>query len=240
MLVENAREFGIKFLTIYTFSKENWKRNPIEVSNLMELLRSTVFKEIDDLIKNGVSLQVSGDLSGMPLPQRKAMEYAIERTSGQKDLVLNLALNYGGRQEILMATREIAQSVKNGTLSIENIDESYFSSCLYTGSLPDPELLIRTGGEYRLSNFLLWQTSYTELFITEKYWPDFDKDELFKAIKSYLSRERRFDPERKTLMLPELLRIGPLAVRSWGLMCAIAFAVGMFLAYKRAPRFNIK
>ncbi|MFP4458101.1 MAG: isoprenyl transferase [Candidatus Zixiibacteriota bacterium] len=191
-IVEIAREINIKVLTLYTFSSENWSRSQEEINALMQLLKSSVFKELNDLIKNGVRLRVSGDLDGLPLAQKKAMKYAIEKTAKCDKLILNLALNYGGRQEIIQAVQKIAQDCKNDKFAIEDIDDSLFESYLYTSGLSDPDLLIRTGGNSRISNFLLWQLSYTEILILEKYWPDFQKEDFVMAVLDFANRDRRF------------------------------------------------
>lgn len=191
-VVKAAAELGIKYLTLYTFSLENWKRPKDEVSALMSLLTRTTRNEIDELHINNVKLTTIGRLHGLSRIERLALEEAMRQTRGNTGLVLNLALNYGGRAEILDAVRAIANSVKAGILSVAEIDEELFSSFLYTAALPDPDLLIRTSGEMRISNFLPWQTSYTELYIIDTLWPDFGRKELFEAIADFQSRERRF------------------------------------------------
>ncbi|MBN1755237.1 di-trans,poly-cis-decaprenylcistransferase [bacterium] len=191
-IVRLSGELGLKVLTLYTFSKENWKRPPKEVSFLMNLLRDTVFNELNELMENRVRLMVSGDLDGMPLSQRKSLKYGMNKTRDNSGLVLNLALNYSGREEIVQAVKKICMEVKNGSRGIEEINEEVISSLLYTQGLPDPDLVIRTSGELRLSNFLLWQSSYSELYITPKYWPDFDELDFCEALMDYSNRERRF------------------------------------------------
>ncbi|RMH89438.1 MAG: isoprenyl transferase [Calditrichaeota bacterium] len=191
-VVEAAGELGIEYLTLYTFSKENWKRPVTEVSTLMKLLVSALRKEIDELMKNNVRLRAIGDINDLPEFARDELVQAIERTSHNTGLNLNLALSYGGRSEILAAVRELAYRVRNGELHPEDIDEEIFSGALYTRGIPDPDLLIRTSGEERISNFLLWQLAYTELYITRTLWPDFRKREFYTAIVDYLRRERRF------------------------------------------------
>ena len=191
-VVEACGEIGVKYLTLYTFSSENWRRPRHEVSALMSLLSRTTRDALDDLLRNNVKLITTGRINGLPLERRRVITEAVERTRNNTGLVLNLALNYGGRTEILDAVRAIANAVKAGMLDINDIDEELFSSFLYTSGVPDPDLLIRTSGERRISNFLLWQTSYTELYIIETLWPDFGRRELFEAVLDYQQRERRF------------------------------------------------
>ncbi len=191
-VVKAATEIGVKYLTLYTFSVENWKRPRSEVAALMSLLSRTTRKEIDELIKNDVKLITTGRIAGLSASRRKVLSTAVERTRANKGLVLNLALNYGGRTEILDAVRAIANAAKAGYINPSEINEETFSEFLYTAGLPDPDLLIRTSGEMRLSNFLLWQTSYTELLVTDTLWPDFGRKELFETVIEYQKRERRF------------------------------------------------
>lgn len=191
-VVKAAHEIGITYLTLYTFSVENWQRPLSEVTALMTLLARTTIDELDDLMKNDVRLIVTGRLQGLPRLRRKVLEEAIYRTRRNKGLILNLALNYGGRTEILDAVRGVASAVRSGRLEVADIDEELFAGFLYTDGIPDPDLLIRTSGEQRISNFLLWQTSYTELCIIDTLWPDFGRNELFHAIADYQRRERRF------------------------------------------------
>jgi undecaprenyl diphosphate synthase len=191
-VVEIASEIGVKYLTLYTFSVENWKRPKEEVASLMELLSRTTLKELDDLIQNNVRLIVTGRIDELPLGRREVLKSAIRKTSNNTGLTLNLALNYGGRTEIVDAVRAIARDVQKGNISADKIDDSLFSNYLYTAELPDPDLLIRTSGERRLSNFLIWQTSYTEMYITDTLWPDFGKAEFAAAIRDYIKRDRRF------------------------------------------------
>lgn len=191
-VVRAAVEIGVKFVTLYTFSVENWHRPKSEVNALMSLLSRAARDELDDLLKNDVKLITIGRISGLPVARRKILEHAVKRTANNKGLVLILALNYGGRTEILDAVKAIASSVKAGMLSQHEIDETLFSDFLYTADIPDPDLLIRTSGEMRISNFLPWQTSYTELYIIDTLWPDFGRTELFMAVQDYQKRERRF------------------------------------------------
>lgn len=191
-VVRASGELGIKFLTLYTFSVENWQRPKDEVSALMSLLTRTTLSEIDELMQNDVKLITTGRMTGIPAIRRKVLTEAVRKTRNNQGLVLNLALNYGGRAEILDAVRSIAEAVRGGILRPEQIDEELFSGFLYTADIPDPDLLIRTSGERRISNFLLWQTSYTELYIIDTLWPDFGREELYRAILDYQKRERRF------------------------------------------------
>ncbi|MCK5145777.1 isoprenyl transferase [bacterium] len=191
-IVELCGEMNIDALTLYTFSTENWRRPADEVSALMKLLLMTLRKEINDLMKNNVRLRILGDLDRLPPDAAKAMRDGVVKTSANTGLSLNLALNYGSRQEMIHAVRSIAGKVKDGSLSLDDINEDVFSDALYTAGLPDPDLLIRTSGELRLSNFLLWQLAYTELYATPVFWPDFKKADLLKAINAFQDRERRF------------------------------------------------
>jgi undecaprenyl diphosphate synthase len=185
-IVKAAGGFGIKVLTLYAFSTENWKRPEDEINALFKLLLAFLKKEFDELNKEGVKLRILGDISKFPEKIQREIEKACEVSSGNSGLQLNIALNYGSRQEILRAYG--LMRAKN----IENPTEEEFSSFLYTQNQPDPDLLIRTSGEMRLSNFMLWQAAYSEIYITEKFWPDFTKEELQKAIEEYNKRARRF------------------------------------------------
>jgi undecaprenyl diphosphate synthase len=185
-------EIGVKYLTLYTFSKENWKRPEAEVTALMKLLLKTINKEVIDLHKNNVKFDVIGDLDMLPKSTSGGLQNGIELTKQNTGLTLSLALNYGSRHEIIQATQKLAKEVLEGSVRLENISEELFSNYLYTKSIPDPDLMIRTSGESRLSNFLLWQIAYTEIYMTNTYWPDFRADELIKAILDYQNRERRF------------------------------------------------
>ncbi|HEX9934976.1 MAG TPA: isoprenyl transferase [bacterium] len=191
-IVEACGELGIGVLTLYTFSTENWRRPREEVSALMILLLRTIRREIDELKKNNVKLHLSGDVQKLPPKTREAMLDGISLTRENTGLVLNLALNYGGREEIVRAIRAIAKQVRMGVLEPDSINAETIQTHLYTSALPDPDLLIRTSGEFRLSNFLLWQSAYTEIVITDVLWPDFRRPHLYRAINDYLSRERRF------------------------------------------------
>jgi len=191
-VVRASGELGLKYLTLYTFSVENWKRPKAEVDALMSLLLRTTRDQISELIKNDVKLVTTGRIGGLSAARRTVLSEAVKRTRNNKGLVLNLALNYGGRTETLHAVKAIANGVKAGMIDLPDISEELFSSFLYTANIPDPDLLIRTSGEQRISNFLLWQTSYTELYIIDTLWPDFGRKELFEAIVEYQKRERRF------------------------------------------------
>ncbi len=190
--VEACGDLGIEVLTLYTFSRENWKRPKWEISALMQLLVRTINSEIEDLIRKNVKVICIGNLNDLPEPTRASMSALIEQTSGNTGLILNLALSYGGRAEIIDAVVEIANKVRRGELDPAQIDDSVFESCLQTAGLPDPDLIIRTSGEFRISNFLLWQVAYAEIYVTSTLWPDFRKRHLLEAIKNYLGRERRF------------------------------------------------
>jgi undecaprenyl diphosphate synthase len=186
--VEAAVQLGIKYLTLFVFSKENWHRPQQEVNELMDLLFKTIKNETHTFEKNNIRLQIIGNLGHLPKRNYQAMQQLIAETAQNKRMILILAISYGARQEILEAAREIADQVQNKKISVENIDESLFQSHLYTAGIPDPELLIRTSGERRISNFLLWQIADSELIFLDKYWPDFTKEDLYKAIAAYQHR----------------------------------------------------
>jgi undecaprenyl diphosphate synthase len=191
-VIEGAGELGVKYLTLYAFSTENWGRPKEEVDALMELLVNTLQKEISSLNKNNVRLGTIGDTEQLPRDCRENLKEAIEETKNNNGLNLLIALNYSGRWEIVKAVKKISEKVKEGLIVPSEIDESLFGQHLQTKDVPDPELLIRTSGEMRISNFLLWQIAYTELYITPKLWPDFRKEDLYEAICEYQKRERRF------------------------------------------------
>lgn len=191
-VTEACAELGIEYLTLYAFSTENWRRPKLEVSALMSLLVDTLSKELKTLNENDIRLQAIGNLSLLPNSTHQALVKGIEDTKDNKRMTLVLALNYSGRWEIAYAAKKMAEEVCESRLSIEDINPESFSRYLNTQSQPDPELLIRTSGEQRLSNFLLWQMAYTELYFTDVLWPDFRKDNLYEAIIDYQSRERRF------------------------------------------------
>ena len=185
-------EIGIGYLTLYTFSTENWSRPRNEVNALMKLLFTTINSEIKKLNEENVKFSIIGDLNDLPEQTLNGLQSGVNLTKENSGLVLTLALNYGSRQEIIDAIKLIAQKVKSGHLLPSQIDSELFSKCLHTKNMPDPDLLIRTSGEHRLSNFLLWQSAYAEIYMTDRFWPDFRKKDLIDAIINYQSRERRF------------------------------------------------
>lgn len=191
-VTEAAAELGIQYITLYAFSTENWNRPPTEVVALMTLLVDTIRKEIETLNKNNIRLLAIGDISKLPSKTYKALQEGIDRTKNNNRMTLILALNYSAKWEIIEATKEIARLANARKIDIENIDDQLFSQHLSTANIPDPELLIRTSGETRLSNFLLWQLAYAEFYFTPIFWPDFNKEQFLKAILSYQNRERRF------------------------------------------------
>lgn len=191
-VVEACVELGIEVLTLYAFSVENWKRPKMEINFLMRNLGEFLVKERDELNRNDIRLMAIGRLEALPYPVRGALYETIEATKANSGLILNLALNYGGRQELIDATKRIIEDTKKSGYSSSSIDENFFARYLYTAGLPDPDLLIRTSGEQRISNFLLWQMSYAEIYVTPKLWPDFRKRDLVDAIDEYNKRERRF------------------------------------------------
>ena len=189
---EGCAELGIEYLTLYAFSTENWNRPKMEVNALMQLLVSTINKEIKTLMDNDISLQAIGDIESLPQSCQTELSQAIEKTANNKKMTLVLALSYSGRWDIMNATKQIAAKCESGVLKAENITNETIEQHLSTSGFPDPELLIRTSGEQRISNFLLWQMAYTEFFITDTLWPDFRREHLYEAIVSYQTRERRF------------------------------------------------
>lgn len=191
-VVEGACELGIPNLTIYTFSTENWNRPKEEVDMLMHLLTKTIAREVPDLDKNGVRVLVTGRLDTLPEECQKSMQEAIDQTAKNTRLNLVLALSYSGRSELVDASRRIARQVADGQLSVDEIDENTVRQNLYHPEIPDVDLMIRTGGDMRVSNFLLWQIAYAELFFTPVLWPDFNKDHLREIVEQFTSRERRF------------------------------------------------
>jgi undecaprenyl diphosphate synthase len=191
-VIEGAVEAGVEYLSLFAFSRENWDRPADEVDALMSLLEEYVAREVEELVDRGVRVRVLGDLSRLTPSAADAVGLVMQRTAANTQLTLNLFISYGSRDEILRATRELAREVAAGTLTPEQIDEAAFSRRLYTADCPDPDLLIRTSGERRISNFLLWQVAYAELFISPVLWPDFTRRELFEAIRDYQLRERRF------------------------------------------------
>jgi undecaprenyl diphosphate synthase len=191
-IVEAAGELKLSILTLFTFSTENWQRPREEVSAIMNLLYETTKRELSELEKNNVKFITTGKIEELSLRRKEILEKAIQRTKDNTGLVLNLALNYSGRSEILDAVKKISNDISSSIIKPDNLDEKLFSSYLYTKELPDPDLLIRTSGEMRISNFMLWQTSYTELYVTEVLWPDFSVNDFYQAIWAYQSRQRRF------------------------------------------------
>ncbi len=191
-ITEAAAELGVKYLTLYAFSKENWNRPKYEVDALMSLLVSTIGKEVTTLQKNNIRLKAIGDIASLPLKNQRELEKAITLTKNNSRMTLVLALSYGSRWEILQAAKSMAHKYKEGLISDDDFVESSFEAELNTTGFPEPELMIRTSGEKRISNFLLWQLAYAELYFTEKLWPDMRKEDLFEAILDYQRRERRF------------------------------------------------
>lgn len=190
--LEACREIGVSILTLYAFSTENWRRPVEEVEALMQLLGEAVADEAAELAREGIQLRVSGELSSLDPGLRREVERVIELTRENRNLILNVAYNYGGRAEIAAAVRRLARDLTAGQLPADAIDETALERYLYTAGLPDPDLLIRTGGEQRISNFLLWQIAYTELYFCDVYWPDFERTHLLDAIRVYQQRKRRF------------------------------------------------
>ena len=191
-IVRICGEIGVKYLTLYTFSSENWSRPNKEVSAIMNLLMKTISKEISNLHKNNVRFNAIGDLNSLPKNSFQGIKRGIEKTKENTGLNLTLALSYGGRQELLSAVKSIIQKVTSELIKLEDINENEIMNELYTKNMPDPDLLIRTGGEKRISNFLLWQIAYTELYMTDTFWPDFREDSLLKSILDFQHRQRRF------------------------------------------------
>ena len=191
-IVRVCGEIDVSFLTLYTFSSENWNRPETEVSAIMKLLFSTIRKEIDNLEKNNVRLTTIGNLNDLPKETRKNIKNGISQTQDNTGLNLILALSYGSRQELIRAIRRIGNRIESSQIKSDDITDDVLESELYSAGVPDPDLVIRTGGEYRLSNFLLWQAAYSELLITEKHWPEFRENELLNGIIDYQNRQRRF------------------------------------------------
>lgn len=191
-IVEVSGQIGIKYLTLYTFSTENWKRPKTEVTMLMKLLIRSIRDETDRLNQNNVKLIATGDLDNLPDKVRKELDDAMSTTKDNDLMTLNLALSYSGRWDILNAVKKIAVEQQNKNFDLNSLNEDLFSEFLATKGIPDPDLLIRTGGEFRISNFLLWQIAYSEIYIDDCYWPDFKRDNLYKVIYDFQKRERRF------------------------------------------------
>lgn len=191
-VIETTADLGIPYLTLYAFSQENWKRPRTEIEALMGLLKRYIRTERKELIEKGIRVRAIGDIERLAHGSREELDELITDTAANERLTVTLALSYGGRSEIVEAVRRIARQVRAGELDPEAIDEEVFADRLYTADLPDPDLLIRTSGELRISNFLLWQIAYTELYVTEVLWPDFDRDAFLDAVAAYQGRERRF------------------------------------------------
>lgn len=191
-IIRSSSDIGIEALSLYAFSTENWARPAAEVEALMQLILDFFASEIDELVRNNVRITILGDKAGLPAPQREALEDAERRTCGLSGLRLNIAVNYGGRAELVRAARQLAAEVQAGVLTVDQIDEQAFADHLYTAGLPDVDLLIRTSGEMRLSNFLLFQCSYAEFLFPEKLWPDFHVPDLHECILQFQSRDRRY------------------------------------------------
>jgi len=191
-MVRTCAKIGVKNLTLFAFSSENWKRPKLEIELLMGLLHNSLVTELKELQKNNIRLKTIGDTSKLPIIVRKFLEKVCDQTKNNDLMTLTLALSYGSRDEIINSVKEIADKVKNNIISVEKIDESLINQHLYTRNLPDVDLMIRTSGEKRISNFLLWQSAYAELYFSDKLWPDFKSEHLLNAIEDYKNRERRF------------------------------------------------
>ena len=191
-MVRTCAKIGVKNLTLFAFSSENWQRPKLEVELLMGLLHNSLMTELKELQKNNIRLKTIGDTSKLPIVVRKFLEKVCKQTKDNNLMTLTLALSYGSRDEIINSVKEIANKVKNNIISVEKIDESLINQHLYTRNLPDVDLMIRTSGEKRISNFLLWQSAYAELYFSDELWPDFKSEHLIKAISDYQNRERRF------------------------------------------------
>jgi len=191
-IVQECHQLGVRYLTLYAFSSENWGRPDEEVSALMDLLSIYLQEQFEQMLEKRIRLCVIGQTDRLPLPVRQVLENTVEKTRDNNDMVLTLALSYGARDEILRAVHLLAKKVEAGEISPQQIDEDAFSACLDTADLPDPDLLIRTSGEMRISNFLLWQIAYSEMVFTPVLWPDFGQDELHRALQEFTRRERRF------------------------------------------------
>jgi len=190
--VRACRELGIKVLTLYAFSTENWLRPEHEVKALMHLLEEYLRSELREMLDNGIRFTTIGDTEALKEPLRGILQETIAKTANSREMTLNLALSYGGRDEIIVAMLKMYRDIHDGKITLQMVSKEIFSDYLYTAGLPDPDLLIRTSGEYRISNFLLWQAAYTEFYFTEVLWPDFSREELYKAIAEFQRRERRF------------------------------------------------
>ena len=190
--VECCIKAGVKYLTLFSFSSENWKRDKVEISTLMEFFQKALDSEFENLIKNGIRLEAIGDLEKLPMPVRVGLQKNISGTAGNDKLVVTLAVSYGSRGEIVTAAKKLAEQVAAKKLNVDKIDEALFSKTLWTANTPDPDLLIRTSGEMRVSNFLLWQIAYSEIIVCPEYWPDFDENIFNRCLEEYARRDRRF------------------------------------------------
>ncbi len=191
-ITESCAQLGVDYLTLYTFSTENWNRPPKEVRALMRLLVHTIRRETETLVKNNIRLKAVGDLSKLPSEARDELMRSVEKTRDNDRMTLVMAISYSGRLEIVQAAKELARRARDGVIDPEDIDERQFASALMLSGIPDPDLLIRTGGEFRISNFLLWELAYTEIYITDCFWPAFRRNQLYDAIRDFQNRERRF------------------------------------------------
>jgi len=191
-IVKAAKEIGLEYLTLYAFSTENWKRPSFEVNGLMNILNDFLTTRLNELMENGIRLKTIGRTEQLPENIKRNLNDAIRKTANNKSGTLVLALSYGGRAEIVDAVKKIVKDAKDGKINSKDVDEACFARYLYDPEIPDPDLMIRTSGEYRISNFLLWQLSYSEFYITETLWPDFNKEEFIKAVDAYKMRNRRF------------------------------------------------
>jgi undecaprenyl diphosphate synthase len=192
VIVRTSREIGISYLTLYAFSEENWIRPQYEIKALMKMLKRFMKSELKEMMENGIRFHTIGRINKLPDDVQEIIHKTMKETSSNSGMVLTLALSYGGRQEILDATQKIIKRIQSGEISAEDVSEQFVSDSLYTCGMPDPDLLIRTSGEYRISNFMLWQIAYTEIYITPTLWPDFRKAEYLLAIEEFMKRERRF------------------------------------------------
>lgn len=199
--IRACRELGIQVLTLYAFSTENWNRPQREIRTLMALLKRFLAAEAKKLISNNIRLNTIGTIEDLPQDVQDILREVMDHSRANTGMVLNAALSYSGRNEIIQAIKKISQEVAAGSIDVASIDEKLFSDHLYTAGLPDPDLLIRTSGEYRISNFLLWQTAYTELYITSTLWPDFSRKDLLRALADYQKRERRFGLTRQQIQM---------------------------------------
>ena len=191
-IVKHSRKIGLEYLTLYAFSTENWKRPEMEIKNLMNLLMEYLKSELEELKTNNIKLRILGDISALRKDVQEELEKAVEQTRENDGMVLSVAINYGGRDEILRAVRGIVKDVCEGRARVEDIDQEFFESYLYTSGMPNPDLVIRPSGELRVSNFLLWQIAYSELWFSDCYWPDFTVEMFEKALEDYAKRDRRY------------------------------------------------